>query len=335
MKKKCASENSTVKKSFHSKVLIELKTDTNLTRIRKKLGISKENLNYYLRGLKKKEMIIKKGTGWYEVKKGSENSTEYGSFLPKDFIRGHAYIIKVNFPKEIKKWDQRIGILEKSNINYKLVGILKNIPRIKAMGRKVWLCNNHLRIFDKKEQSYYDEDAVKSRFKALKEFINIIQVIENKLKINLKPYDIEFQKEHYALIKNDLAIDQNKKGIIWRINDEEGEWLLIDDSLEMGGELENVGKKAFKTNPKMQKWWNKKKENDFKIDDDYIQKGFSQTNEMINNVTKNQQIFDKNMSSHLKVLNKISKAVDQLTTAVKKQNIKSKLNEEQKTLNGY
>jgi len=325
----------TTKKNFYSKVLSELKIDTNLTRIKNKLEISKENLNYYLRGLKKKGLIQKKGIGWYEVVKNSENSTKYGNFLPKDFIRGHGYVITAKFPRKIKDWNKRIKILKKSNVNFKLVGILKNIPRIKALGRKVWLCNNHLRIFDKKEQSYYDENAVKSRFKALKEFINIIQVVENKLKINLKPYDIEFQKEHYALIKNDLAIDQNKKGVIWRIRDEEGEWLLIDDSLEKGGELENVGKKAFQTNPKLQNWWNKKKENNFKIDDDYIQKGFIQTNEMINKVTKNQLIFAENMKSHISAIRKLGNAVDTLTKTFQKKNVKTKLEEDQTSLDKF
>jgi len=323
------------KNNFHFKVFSELKIDTNLKRIREKLNISKENLNYYLRGLKEKGLIKKKGYGWYEVIKQSKNSTKYGNFLPKDFIRGHAYVIQVNFPKEIKNWDKRIEILKNSNVHYNLVGILKNIPRIKALGRKVWLCKNHLRIFDKKEQSYYGENAVKSRFQALKEFLNIIQVIENKLKINLKPYNIEFQKEHYALIKNDLAIDQNKKGIIWRINDENGEWLLIDDSLEKGGELENVGKKAFQTSPKLQKWWNKKKENNFKIDDDYIQKGFSQTNDMINKVTNNQLIFAENMKSHISAIKKLGKAVDTLTKTFQKKNVKTKLNEDQTNLDKF
>lgn len=289
------------KKNFYLRVLSELKIDTNLTRIRKKLSISKENLNYYLRKLKERGFILKKGTGWYELTKKSENSTKYGNFLPKDFIRGHGYIINVNFPNEIKNWNNRIEILKKSNINYNLVGVLKNIPRIKALGRKVWLCNTHLRIFDKKERSYYGENAVNSRFKALKEFMNVIQVIENKLKINLKPYDIEFQRQHYALIKNDLAIDQNHKGIIWRIKDEDGEWLLVDDSLEMGGELENIGKKSFETNPKMQKWWNDHKKQGFAVTPTFILKA-------MDGIQQNQVLYAKNIKSHIKAIQDVGKA---------------------------
>ncbi len=225
--------------------------------------------------------------------------------------------------------------MKKSNINHNLVGILKNIPRIKALGRKVWLCNNHLRIFDKKEQSYYGENAVESKFNALKEFINIIQVIENKLKINLKPYDIEFQKEHYALIKNDLAIDQNKKGIIWRIRDESGEWLLVDDSLEKGGELENVGKRAFQTNPQMQKWWNQNKETKFKVTPEFILQSFARL--QCAQVESNRQLLEyrKENKGHLQLLSKWKREADLRINKLSRKNIKQNIDENQTTLGDF
>lgn len=311
-----SSKNSTWKNNFYFKVLNELERTTNLSKIQEKLSISKQQLNYRLRQLKKKGLIINKSRGLWEVAKSSKNSTKYGSLLPKDFIRGHAYIINIKLPKEIKGWDKRIEILKKNNINYKLVGARLTTPRIKALGRKVWLCNNHLRIFDKKNQSYYGDNAIESRKQVFWEFYKIINVIENKLRINLKPFDFDWKKEHYALIKNDLAIDQNQKGIIWRISDEGGEWLLIDDSLEEGGELENTGKKALQTNIKMQMWWNQKKQNNFKIDDSFIIQGFSKTNEMIGQVTQNQLIFNQNFVSHVDSIRKLGKGVEKLTKVI-------------------
>jgi len=97
-----------------------------------------------------------------------------------------------------------------------------------------------------------------------------------------------------------------------------GEWLLVDDSLEMGGELENTGKKALTTNLQMQKWWNKKKENKFKIDDDYIQKGFGQTNDMIMRVTQNQTMFAENMESHINAIKILGKEVKGLSRTIKR-----------------
>ncbi len=322
------SEKSTAKNNFYFKVFEALKTTTNLTKIKNKLKISKENLNYYLRQLRDNDLITKKGRGWYEVKKKSEKSTKYGNILPPDISRGHGFIWKVYLPKNIKSWKDRIEVLKKNNVNYKLVGAMKDTPRIKALGRKVWLCNNHLRIFEKKGKSYYGDNAIESRKKACEGLLDIVRVLENKLQINLHPLNFQIGRDHYALIKNDLAKDCNKRGEILRIRDERGEWLLVDDSLGVGGELETIGKKALVNNLNVQKWWNNHKEHGFKVTPDFV------LNTM-NGIQQNQLGFDKNMSSHLKAIKKLGKAVDQLTTAVKRQNVKTKLNEEQKTLGSY
>ena len=301
-------------KSLYLTIIKELKVDTNLTRIRNKLKLSKQQLNYYLRRLKINDIIIQKGIGWYEVNKKSKNSTKYGIFFKKDTIRGHAYIWNIELTKIPEDWNKRIEILKKKHINFKLVGAKETTPRIKALGRKVWLCNNHLRIFDIKGSSYYGENARKSRTKAIKELLLIVGVLERKLGIYLKPFKYSFRKEHYALIKNDLAIDQNRKGIIMRIKDENGEeFLLIDDSLEQGGELENVGKKAFQTNIPMQKWWNDHKKNNFKVTPTFLL-------ERMNQVTQNQVMFDKNFQSHLEILKKLGFAVDDLRKEIKNLN---------------
>lgn len=307
--KEVISKNSTGKNNFYFKVLTELKLTTNLSKIQKKLNISKQQLNYYLRRLKKKGLVINKSRGLWEVIKSSKNSTKYGNILPKDFIRGHAYIINIKLPKEIKGWDKRIEILKKNNINYKLVGATLTTPRIKALGRKVWLCNNHLRIFDKKNQSYYGDNAIESKKQAFWEFYKIILTIENKLGITLRPFDFDWRKEHYALIKNDLAIDQNQKGIIWRISDKDGEWLLVDDSLEEGGELENIGKKSLPTNIKMQKWWNDHKQKDFQVTPSFV------LNTM-NGIQQNQKVFAENMLSHINSIKTLGSSVKKLTKVI-------------------
>ncbi len=293
------------KQNLYLSIIGMLKVSTNLTKIQKKLSISKQKLNYYLRELKSKGLIIQKGRGWYEPVKGSKNSTKYGSILVKDSVRGHAYVWDVKLPKKIEGWDKRIERLEKKGIHFKLVGAKETTPRIKALGRKVWLCNNHLRVFDKKDESYYEKNAIKSRSKAFQQIKLIVGVLNNKLGTSIKPTDISFRKEHYALIKNDLAIEENKKGNIWRINDEDGEWLLIDDSLGRGGELETVGKKAYKNNIPLQSWWNENKETKFKVTPSFI------LNTM-NGIQQNQLGFDKNMQSHLAVLDKLGTAVDEL-----------------------
>lgn len=313
-------KKSTPKQNFYFTILSELKKTTNLSKIKEKLSLSKQQLNYYLRQLKKKGFVYSKGYGWWELTQKGKNPTQYGIFLEKDSIRGHAYIWNVKLPKEIEVWDKRIEILKEKGINFNLVGAFKNIPRIKVLGRKVWLCDDHLRIFDIEKSSYYGENAIESRNNSTLQLYHIVDALEKKLGILFKPFEFSVRKEHYALIKNDLAIDQNRKGIIMRIADENGEWLLIDDSLGEGGELENIGKKALSTNIPMQKWWNDMKRTDFKVTPTFLM-------ESMNQVTANQRIFDANMMSHLEVLENIGKGLFEMRDTI------SELREEVKKLN--
>lgn len=302
--KRVISKNSTSNKNFYLPILGCLKESTNLSKITKQLSISKQQLNYYLRELKKKGFIYNKGKGWWELTEKGKNPTKYGNFYEKDSIRGHAYVWNVKKTKEIKDWDKRIEILDKKGINYKLVGTLKNIPRIKILGRKIWLCNDHFRIFDIEKSSYYGKDAIEARNNSSLQVLRIVQGLESKLGVSIKPIEYEVMKEHYALIKNDLAIDQNHKGIIMRIKDENNEeFLLIDDSLEMGGELENVGKKAFKTNIPMQKWWIDNKNTDFKVTPTFILNGFNQ-------LTGNLNYYAENMVSHVKAVQNLGNSAE-------------------------
>lgn len=284
-----------MKSNFYLPILNELKISTNLTNIRKKLKISKQDLHYYLVKLKKSNYIIQKGRGYYEINK-SKNLTNYENFLSKDIIRGHAFVWEVKIP-EIKDWNNRIEILKKNNIHFILVGAKENTPRIKILGRKVWLCNNSIRVFDKGGSSYYGTNAIESRISSLNQIKLIVGVLERKFGLSINPSSISFKKEHYALIKNDLAIEENKRGNIIRIFDKDGEWLLIDDSLEQGGELENIGKKSFITNIPMQKWWNDNKETNFKVTPTFLMesiKGLIQTQSMnADNIIKHQKVLDE------------------------------------------
>jgi hypothetical protein len=284
------------KKDFYLRVLNEFKIDTNLTRIQKSLNLSKQNLNYYIARLCKLGFLENRGIGWYEVKKSSKKTTKYGMKLSEDLTRGHAFIWTTPLENIPPSWSDRISILEKKKINFKLCGALKTTPRIKILGRKVWLCNNHLRIFDKEKASYYGNTAKESRANGFITALKIIRVLENKLGFRLNPNKITFVKEHYALIKNKLAIHHNENNIIMRVSDDEGEWLLIDDSLEKGGEIETTGKNAFKTHPLVKEWWNDHKKTNFQVTSSFILETLYKQSKIIDDLlltTKNQVEFNK------------------------------------------
>lgn len=310
-------KKTTSKNNFYLTVLEELKHSTNLQKIQEKLNLSKQNLNYYLRQLVKKGFIFSKGQGWYELTESGKNPTKYGIFLKEDDVRGHAYVWEVEIEKIPENWKNRIEILKEKEVNFKLVGALKNVPRIKVLGRKVWLCNDHIRIFDTEKSSYYGDNAIESRKNSKLQAMRLVHTLESKLGIRLNPDKIKFKKEHYALIRNSLAINQNQKGIIMRIKDENGEeWLLIDDSLGEGGELETIGKKAFKTNPLLQNWWNDYKKDAFKTTPTKINHKFREQEEMIDALSKNNKtLLEQNLVLQ-EVLNGMNKNLLLLTKKV-------------------
>jgi hypothetical protein len=289
-------KNQPIKKDFYLTILNALKQTTNLSKIRKDLSISKQNLNYYLRRLKKEGLVENDSYGSWRLTKESKNPSNHRKLLRKDSIRGHGVVVTISFP-EIKGWENRINILKSKGIHFKLVGAKETTPRIKILGRKVWLCNKSIRIYDKPDESYYGLNAIQSRVLAFNEFKKIVSILENKLGIKLNPSDIQFKKEHFALIKNDLAIEHNQKGDILRVADDSGEWLVVDDSLGQGGELETIGKKALVTNVPMQKWWNDMKETKFEVTPSFIRDsiaGIVQIQQMnADNIVKHQKVLDE------------------------------------------
>lgn len=301
----------TKNQNFYVSIINKLKRTTNLSKIYKELFISKQNLNYYLRELKKNGYIIKRDKGWYELTERCKNITKYDKILSKDITRGHAYVWKIKVQKKIKNWDKRIQVLEKYRFKFKLVGALKTTPSIKILGRKVWLCNDHIRVFDKPKASYYGLNAIESRKSAFYEILLIVGTLNSKLNINLRPTDIYFQKEHYSLIRNDLAIYHNKKRERVHVSDEYGEWFLMDDSLGEGGEMENVGKKALQTNITMQNWWNDNKKHKFKVTPTFIL-------ESIGGLIQTQQMNAQNIEKHMNVLEEMSLTLKKIRDALKR-----------------
>jgi predicted transcriptional regulator len=270
---KKGSKNVTSNNDFYSAVLQALKSQgSNLKKIQEKTGLNKQKLNYYLRQLEKKGCIYKVSKGYYEVK---HLDLEHAFSLNQKECRGHAFIWTIKIPKELQKTLKLR--LEKRNIPYSL--IRRYTPRIMLNNRKVWIGKKTITIYE--SHSFYGRNAIESRKYAVFDLLEIIKSLELKLEINLKPYVFKPTREHYGLIKNDLAIQCNRNGEKIYIRDNlEGEWLWIDDS-ESLGELETGGTKALVRNVQLQKWWNKKKENNFEIDDDYIKENMKKLKDQV------------------------------------------------------
>jgi hypothetical protein len=283
------------KENFNLTILNLLSQGINPKDISKQLNISMPNLSYYLRNLKKSGNIKKVAYGTWEVKTMTLNT-----LTKKDKqIRGHAFIwtIKLN-----KKFDW-IKLLDSTGPhNYKLVRGL--IPRIVVNNHKVWLGKSTITIYESK--SFYADNSIQSRKFAVITLLEVLEALESLLKINLRPYIFKPTREHYSMIKNDLARQYNRNNEKMIIHDDlEGDWLWIDDS-ESLNELET---KNIVRSKQVQDWWNDNKKHDFKVTPSFLLENLNKVIEVQNNdreLTKGLPIAIKQLeaqiSSHLKLI---------------------------------
>ena len=310
-----------VKKKFLLNLINALKSGKTPIKISKDLNVSRQKLNYYIRQLKDSGELKKIGYGVWEIKDVKKSTKD----PIKKEVRGHAWIWKIKLPK-IKNWDNRIYILDKLKIHYKLVGI-KKTPRIIIKDRKVWLGNKNIVIYD--INSFIGVTSLESRKLAVWGLKSILEALESKLKVSLKingVYEFKVAREHYALMKNNLAIQCNKDKEKVYVYDKEGLWFCIDNSYNLD-EAETLGKNSMINNLGVQGYFNSHKETKFKVTPEFVL-------HMMNGIQQNQLVFDKNMKSHLKILDKLGKAIDRLNKTFQRKNIKEN-DLDQKTLGDY
>jgi hypothetical protein len=287
---------------FYLTILNLMKTGKNPTT---ELNISKQKLYYYRRQLKELGFLKKENRIWKVISSKKEDLEHALNWKDKK-IRGHAFIWKV---KSNRDYDWKM-LLERKDIKYNLVRGL--IPRIFVKDKKVWLGKNSITIYETK--SFYGKNAIESRKYAVFELQETIRELKRKLGIDFK-YFFKPVREHFGMIKNELARQCNENGDKIIVRDTlDGEWLWIDDSTGMMGELETGGKGFTKDraaqNMEVQNWYNDMKRTNFKVTPTFLM-------ESINGVTQNQIMFDKNYQSHLKVIKKLGNAVDELRKEIK------------------
>lgn len=213
---------------------------------------SKQNINYYVKQLKIKELIYSIGyscwrvneekvkeTSLEEVKqKGVDSTSQFKKGISKE-IRGHAFTIKVhhkvrNLPiiaeKKFKgKWINNNSVFS-SNIKH----------------RVIWFSKRSIVIYFNKEESFFSDSAKQSKEMAIYKFKSLMTNLERELNKSLKikkEWNFEVSRQEYANINNELAEDFNKKQNKLRCYYNGKCWLLIDNSLNLN-ELEAVNPKT-------------------------------------------------------------------------------------------
>lgn len=283
-------------------IISSIKEGKSPANISEEQNIKKQTLNYYLRQLKKKGIIQKESYGVWKVLKEVPISSKASISQPKKQIRGHAFNWKVKFNHSID-WVRR---LKKYNVSYQLIGINKSTPRIIFNNRKIWLTKSGLVIYE--PHSFFARSSHASKGMAVYELDKTIKMLSRVLKIVLTPYYFTTSREHYGMIKNELARQYNDKGEKLLIRDDKGNgWLWIDDS-ESLNELETNKPEVSK---QVQDWYNDMKKHDFKVTPSFLL-------ESINGVTKNQQVFADNMVSHIRAIQTLGREVKGLSKSIKR-----------------
>jgi hypothetical protein len=303
VKKQLAKE---VKKEFLLNLVNLLKQGKNPSTISNGLNISKQKLNYYISSLKNQGIIRKVAYGTWEVKEVKRSSKDTKE------IRGHAFIWKIKVPRTLIGYNS-INRLISKGVDYDLIGI-KKIPRLKVLNKKVWLGNSNIIIYD--SNSYLGNNAIESRKHAVYRLITIIEEIENILSISLKTnegYQFKPTREHYSIIKSDLAIQCNKEDVKLNIKYKGETWFIVDNSYNLN-ESETIHKESALTdNLGMQKFLNELKEMNYKFSPIL-------NTQAINQVTQNQLMFAQNIETHMQVLKDINTSIKELKEEIIKIN---------------
>lgn len=209
--------------------------------IRKKLDIKPTALANRLRRLEDLGCIERKGKYIINVIRSSPNNPRVTrNKVHKSFNkRGHAHNFKIYFPKETDlKQKPKVRTEEKLKQLEKLsFGSLKFIKKKYT----IWINKDSLTIYS--NNSYYSDNALYSKFQALKDVDNLVQELKDRFDFKGK-YGIEIFREHYGLIFNKFAkwlLNQKRK---LYVQDVRGKTILwVDDSRK-----DDQGLKEFESN---------------------------------------------------------------------------------------
>jgi hypothetical protein len=297
-------------------------------------GIPKTTLQYQLNKLKHEGAIRKIGYGTWEVsdtaifdlKRSTKTSQvaytkvpQNSNFLTQDSVRGHGFVFTLKLNKELRNWGRREEFLEKNNIKYIKLKIPKGGQRIIFKGRKIWLTDKSVIVYEK--SSYFSETAKGAKDYAIYKFISLIKSLERYLQADFtikagRQYKFKVSRQHYALVRNALAQQYDKEGKKLQVYTANGLWFLMDNSFDLH-EAETVHPEtADDDNHKVQSFFNSLK--DYPLTTDFIL-------ETMKGIQANQLLFARNHETHIQAIEELGHGVRTLTDLIVKLENKSKI----------
>ena len=239
MEKKEVHNNTLKKRNELDSVLKLLSEGFTKKQVREKLKISKSNLSNYLSKLEDSNNIKREGKYIIKVLSSSliHPKVTINLINKKLNKRGHAHNFKVIFPQETEDLRIKPNIKQQIALN-KITSLRFGSLRMSYKRFTIWINKSTLTIYS--SNSYYSDDALMSKFTALKELDNLIKYLKDKFQFK-GIYGIEIFREHYGLIFNEFAKWLLEKGDKMDIKDKGNKSILwVDDSKE-----DDIGLKEF------------------------------------------------------------------------------------------
>ncbi len=321
-------------KNFAFSGLDLIRQGKNLLQVASELGISRQNLDYYIKPLKIDGIIKKIGYGIWQINEEKLKKSSIGNKAKKckkksavanpqggdskvftsfksDNVRGHAFQFILKIPK-LRNWDKRREYLTKNKIEYKKVGSNWQGERIMINNYKVWLTPISIVVYFPNFKSFMGKTAKDTKNYAIYEFKRIISKVEALLKVSLRinnNYKFKVSRQHYALIKNSLARQYDKEGNKLFCYTEQGLWFIIDNSYNLH-EAETVHSDTGLTdNEKVQNWFNGLKETPITP---------KQILQIQYNQVMQQEYYAENIKSHTGSIIKLEKSISIMNSLLKK-----------------
>lgn len=306
-----------VKKVGLVQVLALIKSELSPAKISKKYNIPKQNVSYFVGKLKRLGCIEKIGYGTWryikpikEVKDSpigqSDRRGKKSLTSPRKEIRGHAFIWKVEFVQPYD-WKKVIRFYKKKKLTFQLIARGK-VFRTIFKNRKVWLNTRGLTIYEASDFRGNSSFHVKGI--AVYEMDRLIKDLLKELGMRFRQYRFTTSREHYGIMKHELARQYNEKKEKMRIRSDDGNiWMWIDDSKGLS-ELEN---NQVSVSRQVQNFWNSNRKHGFKVDADFILKGFDKTNKVAQKNAEQLGSFADNQMTHVGLMKNIDKNLQKQT----------------------
>lgn len=315
-------------KNFYFTVFSHLQQGLNPAQICKELSISKQKLNYYLSSLKRSGFIEKIGYGVWtiskefnekEVKKTTRVAKRQLEEMKSDTVRGHAFQFILQLPKNLPNWDRREEIFDKMGFKYAplILGGINRGQKIKFKGRKVWLTDGSIVLYEK--SSFMADTAEEAKDYAISEIMGVMRALEKTLRADFSfagKYKFRVSRQHYALVKNALAKQYDREGKKLEIYNHTGLWFLIDNSFNLH-EAETVhSKTAVQDNTKVQNFFNGLKETE-NYTPAFVVTSLAKNSQNLDLLMREQVVYAQNIKSHIQAIQDLGYGVRELVGLVK------------------